>query len=159
MTRKSGARSIGSGTFGNCYLEKYRGISVVIKEYKDLSYSRNNSHHDSLSRLQMEAKHEARVLRKLGDHPGIPLLFGVSLKEVPVSIVLKFHRNGEESLTVFKAAKNEKVSEQKEWNRILCDTANALEHIHGCGFAHNDLKANKCCFREASRQMSPPGNH
>ena len=56
--------------------------------------------------------------------------------------MLKFHGDGEESLTVFKAAKNEKVSEQKEWNRILYDTANALEHIHGCGFARNDLKAN-----------------
>ena len=156
LTRKSGARSIGSGTFGNCYLGKYRGISVVIKEYKDLSNSRNNSHHDSLSRLQMEAKHEARVLRKLGDHPGIPLLFGVSLKEVPVSIVLKFHGDDEESLTVFKAAKNEKVSEQKEWNRILHDTANALEHIHGCGFAHNDLKANNVVLEKRQDKCLHP---
>ena len=31
-----GARSIGSGTFGDCYPGKYRGISVVIKEYKEI---------------------------------------------------------------------------------------------------------------------------
>lgn len=41
-----------------------------------------------------------------------------------------------------KQQKNEKVSEKKEWNRILYDTANTLKHIHGCGFAYNDLKAN-----------------
>ena len=70
---------------------------VVIKEYKDLSNSRKSSHHYSLSYLQREAKHKACVLCKLGDHPGIPLLFRVSLKEIPVSIVLKFHEDDEES--------------------------------------------------------------
>ena len=35
-----------------------------------------------------------------------------------------------------------KFPKKIEGNRILYDTANALEHIHGCRFAHNDLKAN-----------------
>ena len=93
-----------------------------------------------MSLLQKEGKHEARVLLNLGDHPGIPLLFGVSLKGVPVSLVLKFHGNGDESLAVNKAAKNKIVSVKRDWNRIFYDTADALEHIHKCGFAHNDLK-------------------
>ena len=41
-----------------------------------------------------------------------------------------------------KQQKNEKVSEKEEWNRILYDTVNTSKHIHGCGFAYNDLKAN-----------------
>ena len=41
-----------------------------------------------------------------------------------------------------KQQKNEKVSENNEWNWILYDRANTLKHIHGCGFAYNDLKAN-----------------
>ena len=61
---------------------------------------------------------------------------------MPVSIVLKFHGEGGQSLTVHKAAKNSVISEQKNWNRILHDTADALEHIHNCGFVHNDLKSN-----------------
>ena len=93
-----------------------------------------------MSLLQKEGKHEARVLLNLGDHPGIPLLFGVSLKGVPVSLVLKFHGNGDESLAVNKAAKNKIVSVKRDWNRIFYDTADALEHIHKCGFANNDLK-------------------
>ena len=61
---------------------------------------------------------------------------------MPVSIVLKFHGDGEESLTIYKAAKDKKVSERKDWNGILCETADALEHIHSCGYVHNDLKTN-----------------
>lgn len=96
LTRKAGARSIGSGTFGTCYLGKYRGIRVVIKEYKE----RTTKHKNSLSLLQKEARHEANVLMKLGDHPGIPLLFGVCLNEKPISIVIKFHGDGKESVTL-----------------------------------------------------------
>ena len=70
--------------------------------------------------------------------------------------MLKFHGDGEESLTVFKAAKNEKVSEQREWNRILYDTANALELIHGCGFAHNDLKANNVVLEKRQDKCLHP---
>ena len=87
LTRTAAARSIGSGTFGTCYLGKYRGIDIVIKQYKERSCRGG----ERLSFLQREAKHEANVLLRLGDHPGIPLLFGVCLKEKPVSIVMKFH--------------------------------------------------------------------
>ena len=45
-----------------------------------------------------------QVLQQSGDHPGIPVLFGVVLKKKPVSLVLKYHGEGGESLTVYKAA-------------------------------------------------------
>lgn len=149
VIRKEWSRSIGSGTFGT-----YRGISVIIKQYKDKRYARNNSH--NLSLLQKEGKHEARVLLNLGDHPGIPLLFGVSLKEVPVSLMLKFHGNGDESLAVNKAAKNKIVSVKRDWNRIFYDTTDALEHIHKCGFAHNDLKTNLFVLEKCDDQVLHP---
>lgn len=53
--------------------------------------------------LQRQAKHDTKVLQQPADHPGIPLLFGASLKEMPVRIVLKFH--GEGGLSVYKPAK------------------------------------------------------
>ena len=55
-----------------------------------------------------------------------------------------------------KAVKNKKVSEKKEWNRILCDTANALEHIHGCGFVHNDLKGNNVVLEKRQDKCLHP---
>ena len=70
---------------------------MVIKEYKE-------KRHFSFSFLQREARHEVQVLQQSGDHPGIPLLFGVVLKKKPVSLVLKYHGEGGESLTVYKAA-------------------------------------------------------
>ena len=149
LVRDQGARSIGSGTFGDCYPGKYHGISVVIKEYKE-------KRDFSFSFLQREARHEAQVLQQLGDHPGIPLLFGVVLKKKPVSLVLKYHGDGGESLTVYKAAKNSSVSEQKDWNRILHDTAVALDHIHMCGFTHNDLKCNNVVLEKREDQLLHP---
>lgn len=152
LIREKGARSIGSGTFGTCYLGKFRGISVVIKEFKYVV--RDGS--SSLSRQQSEAKHEARVLLKLVDHPGVPLLFGVQLKEMPVSIVMKFHGDGDESLTIYKAVKYSKVTEKQEWNRLLEETANALDHIHGCGFAHNDIKSNDVVLEKRQDERLHP---
>ena len=149
LVRDQGARSIGSGTFGDCYPGKYRGISVMIEEYKE-------KRDFSFSFLQREARHEAQVLQQLGDHPGIPLLFGVVLKKKPVSLVLKYHGDGGESLTVYKAAKNCSVSEQKDWNRILHDTEVASDHIHKCGFTHNDLKCNNVVLEKREDQLLHP---
>ena len=78
LKRELGATSIGRGTFGTCYPAKYRGISVVIREYNAKSLKKNTE--DCLAALQREARHEALVLERLGDHPRIPLLFDVCLK-------------------------------------------------------------------------------
>ena len=72
LKRNTGALSIGSGTYGTCYPGKYRGIPVVIKEYKKISRAGGKSA-DSLSQIQKEARHEARIISQLPDHPGLPL--------------------------------------------------------------------------------------
>ena len=97
-------------------------------------------------RRRKEATHEARVIQRLGDHPGIPLLFGVVLQQQPVSIVLKFHGSGDNSLTLIKAAKEKKIA-KKDWQKIFCEVADALKHIHQCGYIHNDLKSNNVALR------------
>jgi len=152
LTRTAAARSIGSGTFGTCYPGKYRGIEVVIKQYKERSCRGG----ERSSFLQREAKHEANVLLQLADHPGIPLLFGVCLKEKPISIVMKFHGDGKDSLTVYKAAKNKLITEKKEWNTVLCETADALNHVHRCGYAHNDLKSNNVVLEKREDERLHP---
>ena len=64
--------------------------------------------------------------------------------------------DGGKSLTVYKAAKNNKVAEQIEWNRILLETVSALEYIHKCEFAHNDLKSNNIVLEKRHDQMLHP---
>lgn len=90
-----GSKPIGSGTFGTCFLAKYRDIEVVVKEYKGAASSTTDR---GFKRRRKEATHEARVIQQLGEHPGIPLLFGVVLQQQPVGIVLKFHGSGETAL-------------------------------------------------------------
>jgi len=115
---------------------------VLIKEYKE----RTTKHKNNLSLLQKEVRIEANVLMKLGDHPGIPLLFGVCLNEKPISILIEFHGDGKESVTLYKAAKTKAMSQKQEWQAILCEIAEALDHMQRCGYAHNDLKADNIVF-------------
>ena len=127
VKRDTGSKPIGSGTFGK--------VVAVVKEYKETVQG------GSTSKLQREAINGAQIISHLGDHPGIPFLIGVTLKK-PVSLWLKFHGDGEESLTVYKAAKEGKIKEESQWKEILWHIADALQHIHHCGFIHNDLKSN-----------------
>ena len=80
--RTTAGRSIGSGTFGTCYPDKYTGIPVVIKEYKETSCRGGGD----LSFLQKQAKYKANVLLQLGDHRGIPLFSGACLEKSPSAL-------------------------------------------------------------------------
>ncbi|XP_067038463.1 aurora kinase A-like [Acropora muricata] len=148
VKRDEGKGAIGSGTFGNCYLARYRGLRVVLKEFKE----RDNT---SVEKLRREVVNEARVVQRLGDHPGIPLLFGVMLKQPVVGIIFQFHGEDDRSLTLYKAAKEKKWTEKHVWDRIFREVAGALEHIHSCGFIHNDLKSNNVVSEQREGQPSP----
>jgi len=84
------------------------------------------------------------MITELGDHPGLPLLFGVCTKDKPVRLVLLFHGDKEtnSSNTIYSATKRKPPLEIKAWRTIFWLTATALQHVHDCGIIHNDLKAN-----------------
>lgn len=152
FVRKTGSKSIGSGTFGTCFLGHYRGIKVVIKEY-------NNRHKDAECnhlKLQQEAAYETRVIEKLGDNPGILLLFGVMLKQKPVSLVLQFYGDGMESTSLYKAARRREITEIDQWKAIICKISDALQHIHDRKLIHNDLKSNNVVLeKDVNLQVNP----
>ena len=154
VKRVPGARALGSGTFGTCYPGTFRQFRVVLKEYK--VRSRTEDEDCCLELLRREARREARVIKELGDHPGIPWLFGVCTVKMPVSIVLKFHSDGDDSWTIYKSAKGKKVAERKEWKDIFVETADALLHIHDCGYAHNDLKTNNVVLEKREDEQLHP---
>lgn len=98
---------------------------MVIKEYNDQHKDAESNH----LKLQQEAAYEARVIEKLGDNPGIPLLFGVMLKQKPVSLVLQFNGDATESTTLHKAAKRREITEIEQWKAIICKISDALQHF------------------------------
>ncbi|XP_068715514.1 probable serine/threonine-protein kinase DDB_G0267514 [Montipora foliosa] len=70
-------KHLGSGTYGSCYIGSYRGLDVVVKQLKIKKY-RGETQEDAERRVRNELIYEARIINKLGDHPGLPLLFGVA---------------------------------------------------------------------------------
>ena len=76
------SQKIGNGTFGNCYIALYRNeYRVVAKEMKII---------ESPKKTREEVWREASAITGIGDHWGIPLLFGVFTDRVPFYLVLQF---------------------------------------------------------------------
>ena len=121
--------------------------TVVVKEFRG-----RNGREDE--KLKSEVLHEANVIANLGDHQGLPFLFGVQTKTVPYGVVLQFLGTKEHSLTVWRAASKKKL-DNNELMSVLDNVAEALQHIHCKGYLHNDLKANNVVLeRRYARQYN-----
>ena len=133
---------LGSGSYGSCYLGLYRGIDVVVKELRVKQLQRE-SREQAEARVVEELVYEARILNKLGDHPGLPLLFGVCTKRAPYRLIMQFHGNQDgSSLIIHSALSDKSIPDKMTWTRIIVKTAEALARVHEKGFLHNDLKSN-----------------
>ena len=77
------SQKIGNGPFGNCQIALYRNeYRVVAKEMKII---------ESPKKTREEVWREASAITGIGDHWGIPLLFGVCTDRAPFYLVLQFH--------------------------------------------------------------------
>lgn len=127
---------IGSGTFGNCYLAVYRNdFTVVVKEI-------TSGMTNSPQQAREEVLREAAAITGIGDHWGIPHLFGVCTRQAPYCLVLQYHALHSQSVTLFKAASGGVLKDAVKCADILKQTCKVLMHIHARGYLHNDLKAN-----------------
>jgi serine/threonine protein kinase len=129
---------IGEGTFGTCYCATYRNLKVCVKEYKQCSKTAKEL---SCRKLRAQAYREASIIFDLGDHTGLPMVFGICTKKQAVMLITQFHGGNEQSITIFKATKARLLS-RKEWDVIFIGVANTLQHIHSSGYLHCDLKGN-----------------
>lgn len=138
---------LGSGTFGTCHLAHYRGILVAVKEFK----SRRSRPDKDVKR---EVLNEARMISHLGDHRGLPLLFGVITKSTPFRLVTQFHGDKIQSLTLYKAMKRVEL-DKPCWLRILRGIIEALSHVHSKDILHNDLKSNNIVLEKRGKDWNP----
>jgi len=90
ISRLENVKALGKGTFGVCYLAKYRNILVAAKEYLD------KDGRMTLAKLQREAD----VIQSIGDHKGLPFLFGMCTQAKPVQNVLLYHGDDNKNLTI-----------------------------------------------------------
>ena len=128
MLKVDKSQKIGNGTFGNCYIALYRNeYRVVAKEMKII---------ESPKKTREEVWREASAITGIGDHWGIPLLFGVCTDRAPFYLVLQFHALGSES------APEKGIQDVAVCANILKRTCEILMIIHERGFLHNDLKSN-----------------
>lgn len=146
---KTNTVAIGSGSFGNVFIAKYRGKKAVVKEIK-----RRDETPKERERCKQEVLHEGRMLRLLGDHPNLPFLFGVLTRSEPFALVMQFHGTGEESITLHKVVK-ERIFNKRLMAKVFTDIAQTLGHIHARGILHNDLKSNNVIIQREGEQYRP----
>ena len=138
---------LGCGSFGTCYLAYYRGMPVAVKEFR-LRKSR------SPDEIKKDVVREAQMIGLLGDHRGLPLLFGVITKSMPLRLITQFHGESDSCTTLCKEIKRKKL-DKTSWHEILKNVIKALNHMHDTGVIHNDLKSNNVVLEKREKEWNP----
>ena len=138
----SSENPVGCGSFGQCFHGRYRGIEVIVKQM-----IHSNTLEDQ-ERARKNLLHEAKILSSLGDHPNLPMIFGVVTKSLPFCLVTQFHGVKEASLTLHQAA-NTNMLTPTSCMSIFKKICFALSQVHLKGYLHNDLKANNVVLERA----------
>ena len=118
---------------------------MVVKEIKVKDSSKRE-----IERAKQEVLNEASVLADLGDHPGIPHLFGVCSLQAPFYLVLQHLAVEGSSVTLSKAAATSIIADVSECTEILRQICEVLLFMYKRGYLHNDLKGNSVVLDGAS---------
>ena len=136
---------VGCGTFGQCFRGRYRNIEVIVKQ---MIHSETI---EDQERARRNLLHEAKAISALGDHPNLPMLFGLRL-----CLVTQFHGVKEESITLHQAAAAN-ILNQANCIAVFQKICSALCHMHSKGYLHNDLKADNVVLERisVSEELNP----
>ena len=135
--------AVGSGSYGQCFRARYRGIEVIVKQ---MTHQKTPVDQE---RARKNLVHEAKVIIALGDQPNLPMILGVVTKSLPLCLVTQFHGVKEESVTLHQAA-NTKMLTLAHCIDIFLKICPALGHVHLKGYLHNDIKANNVVLERTS---------
>ena len=141
---------VGCGTFGQCFRGRYRNIEVIVKKMI------HNETIEDQERARRNLLHEAKVISALGDHPNLPMIFGVVTKSLPLCLVMQFHGVKEQSTTLHHAAAAD-ILNPASCLAVFQKICSALYHIHSKGYLHNDLKADNVVLERisVSEELNP----
>ena len=134
--------AVGSGSYGQCYRARYRGIEVIVKK---MSHDHTA---EGKERARRNLVHEAKVVSALGDHARLPMLVGVITHGETLCMVSQFHGVGNESLTLHQAAKVNFLTPENS-TEIFQELCSTLKHVHSRGYLHNDIKANNVVLEKS----------
>lgn len=149
-SENSKERVIGSGSFGTVTLCKYKGDFVAVKSLKIEG-------DETETVIRRRALHEAKVLLNLKCHQSVPTLLGVSVDANPAKLIMQFYGVGSKSLTLHSLCKSttQLISNEVHWHDVIRQIAGAIEHVHNCGFIHNDIKTNNVVIYENNENVVP----
>lgn len=101
-----------------------------------------------------EAIHNTAILSSLGDHPGVPLLFGVQMKVAPFRLILQCHGDKKGTLTLWQASSKLNL-DSHEWMKVFGLVGDVLQFIHSQGMIQNDRKANSVVLEKRWDDYNP----
>jgi predicted Ser/Thr protein kinase len=119
-------RYFGEGSYGTVYLGTWREAAVALKFFKNKPKNK-------------EFMNEIRLMVELPSHPNVVRLFGVSLEQqqLPV-IVMEYCEGGSLDKLLFES--NVKLSDDYK-NRLVRGIAAGMLHLHKHNIIHRDLAA------------------
>ena len=94
------------------------------------------------------------MIGQLGDHHGLPLLFGVITKSLPLWLITQFHGENNSCTTLHKAIKKGKL-DKPSWHKILKNLIEAVSHIHKASIVYNDFKSNNIVLGKRGKEWNP----
>lgn len=139
------AHPIGSGSYGQCFSARYRGIDALVKKMK------HNETAEEKERAMKNLIHEAEVVSTLGDHDNLPMMLGVVTESEPLYLVTQFHGVEGNSITLHQAADTNTLT-PPDCTEIFHEICSALKHVHRQGYLHNDIKANNVVLQPNSKK-------
>jgi len=132
---------LGEGSFGFVKKMMYRGIEVAVKVLKGDANERH-------------LLHEATVMQEIGDHPGVPFLYGICIKEHHLMLVTQCCCQDGKVLTLSDAVNTLELSKSCWW-QIILKLTEVLMFIHMKGLIHNDLKGNNVLLTRKEQIWQP----
>ena len=122
---------------------------MAVKELKVLGHSLQE-----IAQQRKEVIHEATIMLRLGDHRGLPLLFGIQSKVTPFRFVMQFHGINNKTLTIRRIVRKIKLSND-EWKTVVDLVGRVLQFIHSKGVLHNDLKGDNILLERREKHYNP----
>ena len=97
----------------------------------------HNETAEDKERARRNLLREAKTVSALGNHPNLPMIFGVITNTLPLCLVTQFHSVKEESVTLRQAADANKLT-IAGCISIFQKLCSALGHVHLKGYLRNE---------------------